>query len=72
MTQEAYTTQQDIAIELHEIIWRYCNRENDNPFYIWQDIKRIARHRGVIGKPMQATAFALIARDVLRIWEGVS
>ena len=65
-------TQEEIHRELDEIIRRYCNRENDNDFYIWKDIKKIARHRGIIGKPMQATGFALIARDVLRIWEGGS
>ena len=63
-------TQQDISIELYNIIWRYCNRTAQNWYEVYNAIERIAHHRGIIGKPMQATGFALIARDVLRIWEG--
>ena len=61
---------QDISIELHEILWRYCNRTSAEYFEIMHSIERIARTRGIISTPMQAAGFAIIARDVLRIWEA--
>ena len=72
MTQEAYTTQQDISIELFEIIWEHCQRTNKDFYKVYQLIGYVAKELGFIGKPMAGTGFALIARDVLRIWEGVS
>ena len=63
--------QEEISLQLWELLIRYEWRTGNEALVLWALINDILGRRGIsLGSPMKATAQLLVARDILRIWEG--
>jgi len=63
--------QGEITTKLTFIIWRYCLENSIISHKLNEPITRILERRGITPDvPMYATARLMVARDVLRVWEG--
>ena len=63
--------QEEIHRLTNEIIWNYCEGDHNLVFKLCMSIHKILVTCGVkLDIPMYATARLMVARDVLRVWEG--
>ena len=59
-----------MRVELVNILTTYSNRTGTPFWTIWNVVRRIAAHRGIIGKPLEMAGRVMIATDIINAWEN--